>query len=70
VETVIAAAAPVLGVPNDDFSLFFRFEQESGPSIALAETGSGKLALFSGKRRARSGMRSGSAPLSALMIGT
>ena len=46
-------------VPNEGFSLFFLFEQGSGPSIALAETGSGKLALFGSNGRASVGTRSG-----------
>jgi hypothetical protein len=48
---------------NESFSLFFLFEQGSGPSSPLAETGSRKLALFGGNRRTRSGVHSGSAPL-------
>jgi hypothetical protein len=39
---------PCSAVRNEGFSLLFLFEQGSGPSIALAETGSGKLALFGG----------------------
>jgi hypothetical protein len=57
-------------VPNEGFSLFFLFEQGSGPSIALAETGLGEFALFGGKRLASVGTRSGSAPLNLAIVGT
>jgi hypothetical protein len=60
---------PCSEVPNEGFSLFFLFEQGSGPSIALAETGSGKLALFGGNRRARGGTRSSSTPLKPPVVG-
>jgi hypothetical protein len=56
-------------VPNEDFSLFFLFEQGSGPSIGLAETGSGKLALFGGNRRGKAGIRGGSAPSNPPIVG-
>ena len=44
-------------------------EQGSGPSIALAETGSGKLALLGGNRRALVDTHSGSAPLNRPVVG-
>jgi hypothetical protein len=55
---------PCFDTQNESFSLFFLFEQGSGPSIALAETGSGKLALFGGNQRTWLGARSGSAAFS------
>lgn len=37
---------PCSEASNERFSLFFLFKQESGPSIALTETGFGKLPLL------------------------
>jgi hypothetical protein len=56
-------------VGNECFSLFFLFEQGSGPSIALAETSSGKLALLGRNWLAWIGTRSGSAPSNPPVVG-
>jgi hypothetical protein len=65
----MAAGKTCSAVSNEGFSLFFLFEQGSGPSIALAETGPGKAGMFGGNPRSSVGARSGSAPTNPPFIG-
>jgi hypothetical protein len=58
-ELLPAARGPVSEGQNDDFSLFCLIQHGSGPSIALAETASGKLALFGGNPPAWFGVATG-----------